>query len=507
MYLGVIETQGNQAYVFSSNREKAIRGASELLFRSTTDWVIDAVTGTTADRSFDDRAKILREHGTVGSTTAFVIATSGRAVVIDAEFSRIEAIINHVTARALREAPGLLVAGSIVPLDLDTHRGFDTAFHDARSRLAMNITSLGPRQGRSCNIPFIRVCNETGLAASELDRTKNSWVSYQLHAHTTATSSSRSRLESLVGSNFASSVDNVADGKNWRAVFYADGNAIGRLFGALSDMVVDDSLGPRAANLQHLKAYQEFSLALEQATELSLIDAASSLSDGRVMPILLGGDDVIAQVSANRAVDFAVAYLEFFEQHSQKAVSVLKEYARPGVDVPEYLTSSAGIAIVKAHFPFSAASNLAEELLNSAKTAKEDGRRSTFDFHVSYDSTAADLASIRSMRTSLDGVKLWGGPYAIDDRGTSVSRPNSALKLAIDAIDSVHGRSQIQHMKEAARRSGAEFASAVSNALHIGDRDSQRIGAIETLAKEFDGHLLLHDAMEIADIDRKVREL
>jgi len=504
MFLALIETQGNQAFVFSSNREKAIRGASELLFRSTTDWVIDALIGVTADRSFDQRADFLRGQQPVGSSTILVVATSGRAVLVDSERSRLESIVRGVTARALREAPGLLVAGSIAALDLNARRGFDAAFHEARSRLAANITSLGPRHGRSPNVPFVRLCNETGLAASELDRTKNSWVSYQLHAHTTATSVSRSRLESLVGDNFASSVDEVADGRNWRAVVHADGNTIGRLFGALSDVVAEDSADPRVANLRHIEAYREFSLALEQATERALLEATASLPDGKAMPILLGGDDVIVQVSANRAIDFTTTYLEAFERHSRGATAVLNRYARPGLDLPEQLTACAGVSIVKAHFPFSAASNLAAELLDSAKTAKDSGRRSAFDIHVSYDSTSADLNSVRSTRTTSDGVKLWGGPYTTDETVSAKSRPVSVLKSMIAALDSTRARSQIQQMKEAARRSRAEFAASVTNALHIAGSNSKRVGAIETLAKEFDGHLLLVDAIEIADIDRKV---
>jgi hypothetical protein len=288
------------------------------------------------------------------------------------------------------------------------------------------------------------------LAASEVDRAKNRSVSYQFHAQINAMSSSRSRLESLVGDNFVSSVDEVALDDNWRAVIHADGNGIGRMFGALSELF-DSSSGPRSANLHHIEGYREFSLALERATENALVEATAALPDGRVMPILLGGDDVIAQVSAHRALDFARSYLTAFERHSIDPIGVLRKYSRPGSALPERLTSCAGVSIVKSHFPFSSASDLASELLESAKSAKDDGRSSALDVHITYDSTAADLESIRQSRISADGLKLWGGPYRVDATSSPTARSLADLDTALASLGAAGARSQIQQMKEAAR--------------------------------------------------------
>lgn len=502
MFFALVETQGNQPYVFSSNREKAIRGASELLFRSTTDWVIDAVSGSRAERDFQGRAAFLRGQNEVGLAHSVIVATSGRAVVIGPDRARLESVVSSVTSRALREAPGMLVAGAVVPLDLDDVKGFDASFHLARTRLSSNITAIGPRNSRSATLPFLRPCDETGLAASERDRAKNRSVSNQFHAQSIATSSSRSRLESLAGDNFAAAVDDVTGDDSWRAVMHADGNGIGRIFGSLCDLFAQEGDG-RQANVHHMEGYREFSLALEYATEQALLEATTSLGDGSVMPILLGGDDIIVQVSAHRAIDFACAYLMAFEKHSEEAVSVLRSYARPGSALPDRLTSSAGVSIVKAGFSFSSASDLAAQLLESAKRAKNEGRTSSVDIHVSYDSTSADLETIRSMRTSSDGLRLWGGPYVIGRPESTVARSISVLQESMAALSQAKARSQIQQMKEAARKDRAALTIATTNALHVSGSDSPRSRAIETLAAEHDGHVVLIDALELADISRK----
>lgn len=503
VFFALIETQGNQRYVFSSNREKAVRGASELLFRSTTDWVIDAVTGTRRSRSLDERASWIRSQGPIGDGVHVVVATSGRAALIATDGAALSNVVTDITSRALREAPGLTVAGAVVDLDLDARRGFDDAFHRARVRLGPNSAMQRPAAARHPLRPVVRTCDETGLAATRLDRSKNRWVSAQFGSQVAASGSSWNRL---AGSSaiLADNVDEVVGERSWRAVVYADGNGVGRIFSELAARFAPDHLGAREGNLNHIEGYRELSLELERATEDAFTEALTlaGLPEGSVMPILLGGDDIIAQVAAAWAVPFTRGYLEAFERTTAAAGAVVARYSRStDGETPRHFTACAGVAVVKAHFPFGSAADLAESLLDSAKTAKDSGRVSAFDFHVSYDSTSSDLDVVRGRRTAADGLRLWGGPYVLAD-STAVGTVVARLDSACDALQTGGNGTQVHAMREAARVGKVRLAHALDNAITVAG-GGRRADAMATLAEVADDRVLLLDALELGDIERK----
>ena len=83
------------------------------------------------------------------------------------------------------------------------------------------------------------------------------------------------------------------------------------------------------------------------------------------------------------------------------------------------LSSCAGVAIVKPHFPFHAAYELAEDLLQSAKQVKQKVQMpcSALDYHVLYDASGADLQRIRShLKVDNGATVLVGRPYVVTPR-------------------------------------------------------------------------------------------
>ena len=93
----------------------------------------------------------------------------------------------------------------------------------------------------------------------------------------------------------------------------------------------------------------------------------------------------------------------------------------------ECLSACAGIAIIKPHFPFSVAYELAEDLMQSAKKVKkivvntETNKPypcSALDFHILYDSSDVELDIIRQKLTikhETDTTLLYTRPYVITD--------------------------------------------------------------------------------------------
>lgn len=110
----LVETSGNQGYLFATNKLKENVGASELTWRAGTRWVLEAAKEQGGPELKADDPGKLRES--LKSSAAkdgieVVIATSGKALLVVNERERGKAIVAAVTRRALEEGPGLDLAG------------------------------------------------------------------------------------------------------------------------------------------------------------------------------------------------------------------------------------------------------------------------------------------------------------------------------------------------------------------------------------------------------------
>jgi hypothetical protein len=143
--------------------------------------------------------------------------------------------------------------------------------------------------------------------------------------------------------------------RNHLATVYADGNAIG----AFLDRVAQHG-DP------NLKA--DISAAISAATRESLLAATARALETQsgerlpVIPHIVGGDDLVASVAADRAWPFVTTYLEEFGRRMRSIKGVPPDLLEP---VPP--TASAGVVFTHFKFPFRRAVELAEGLLRDAK--------------------------------------------------------------------------------------------------------------------------------------------
>lgn len=176
---------------------------------------------------------------------------------------------------------------------------------------------------------------------------------------------------------------------------YADGNGLGRL--------IEDELTSEGA-------LREFSRILEESILAAVAAAVGpAVANGLpIVPVLIGGDDVIlitpAQVALPAAARLCVAFGEEIASRLDAAVSA--QSLRFEGEAPQ-VTMSAGVALAKASHPIFALRELAEDLQVSAKRQSADlrrlglGQQPTLDFRVISSSSANTWDQVRKRELRL----------------------------------------------------------------------------------------------------------
>ena len=424
-FLVLIQTAGNQAFIFATNKLRENVGASEITAAAGTDFVHCALAGRSGVQT--------------------IVSTSGKALLLVPSHDVGKEIVRSVTSHAVTNAPGLEVRGAIVEVkDFDkpgTLHHAVRAVHERHAQLAGRVPS--PRE-RFLRLPVVADCATSGLPASVMVRegTKPidiSAVTVEKRQHAIAgwnrireavgpiTNEDRERFRLAPGPDVLDEM-----GLEWHAVIHADGNGLGQVFLNFQDYLPGGASG--YSNEDYAECLRKFSKALDEATQNAFRTALGQLADRTprtrylpVVPLVLGGDDLTVICDGRFAVQLARDFLRAFERETTGlAKSVGLENA------PERFTSCAGVAIIKPHYPFHAAYDLAEQLLEKAKDAKKHNL-SALDFHVLYDTASSDLDSIRD-KLRIGGASLVTRPYVttrnpvpawarrrdIDDLGTRI---------------------------------------------------------------------------------------
>lgn len=421
-----LEVRGNQRFIFDTNKLRLNIGASQLLYAATQDWVHESVA-------------VESETATVD----ILLSTSGRALLATTDPEVLRRILRRVSHRALEEAPGLNITGSITRLgDHKEKTPGASATRLGRALRSMSaenerLAGLIPAGGaRFAQLPILEVCGLSGFPVErtvhiEADRRRVSEVTYRKDA---ASKKGHARIgrqffgetgDEEVGAGRVRDLntleDTIREGSDvgWLALVAIDGSGIGGLFIDLADRAAAENSGANddALDLIHLERMSRLSRTLTEASDVALREALASVDNSAqlAIPIVAGGDDIAILCAAHVACPLTEAYLSGFEQ----ATSGLDPDLLSG---RKRLSACAGIAVIKPHFPFHAAHSLAEELLSSAKEAAKSAVAGTvgepipsaIDIHVLADSVFTGLETIRQFRVSRDResvIDLWGGPY------------------------------------------------------------------------------------------------
>jgi hypothetical protein len=440
MNLVLIETSGNQAYIFATTKLRENVGASELTARVCTEFVKDAIQTQRGRPPGDwlDPAKY-PPIGDGGNPIEVILAVSGKTLLLVRDASLGRAIVQHVTLRALKEAPGLEVFGAVSE-DFDFGHG---SLHQVIGKIHQRFERIRSRlpgaSARFQRIPVVAECVSSGLPAARMptqgdglpaDRQKP--YAAQTYAKLSAGPMWRDRLNQLLtrndrdGIQLPDGVDGLEGlGADWVAIVHADGNGLGQVF------LDFERVARTADNRDYVNKLRAFSLALNECTEKAFCHALGVLTPRRgqvpVVPLVLGGDDLTVVCDGRQALAFTEAFVNAFKRETRGHGSV-------NSILPEGVTSSAGIAIVKPHFPFFAGYQLADDLLKSAKLLKP---AAAIDYHILYDSSGPDLERIRrelTIDTGDNPALLVARPYWVSDNSSHPHRTLAALKERLKAV-------------------------------------------------------------------------
>lgn len=378
-FLVLIESGSNQSWIFQSTRRKFQVGASAIIKR-LPDWVEVAI-----DTQPTDAVDVL-------------VSTSSKVVLLVDSPKTGQQVIQAVTERCLVEAPGLDVWGVVedpgqIHLTAPERLSALQARHGSWRWCRVNP------QLRSPMGPFLQQCAATALAAITLTTSPdapNAAPSVPISDTTKrAFDAARDARESwqtqygLPDGALLAKPDDEISNDGWVAVIHADGNGVGDILDRISSF----------------DQYRTFSNALEEATAAAFTEAAEATHaraqsaatpiSGWLIPLVLGGDDLTVVCDARLAIPFVRAYLRAFEvKTSDERLLIDDELSRVG-----HLTASAGVAVVKPHYPFHSAYELVEELASSAKQIKQySPSASAYDLHVLHDSISRPLDQIRNSK-------------------------------------------------------------------------------------------------------------
>ncbi|MEP7341951.1 MAG: hypothetical protein ABI977_29740 [Acidobacteriota bacterium] len=459
MHLVLIETSGNQNYIFATNKLRENVGASELTYRVGTEWVLNAVKRNGGADLWDEKADQLRINlfNQSGKSQQggieVILATSGKAMLLVETEQIGKQIVREVTRQALQDAPGIDVCG-IISNSFDWNQPLGGIVNQTHKQLEQTRAHRPGAAMRFLRLPVVRECATSGLPAAEWDPgipngeppAPRSKLSLNKRG---SIGSYKTRMGKLLSrknikGNFAANIDELEKYCDWLAVVHADGNGVGQIFrdfwensGCKARLESEETV--EDVNREYVNLYRKFSIALDVCTEEAFTFALKSLLKWKdklrslqrikenrddvlpILPILLGGDDLTLVCDGQAALQFTRDFLIEFEKQTatlqtenkelQRELSgVIPRIAEKALNIPQ-LSASAGVAIVKPHFPFSAAYHLAEQLTISAKKMRP---HSALDFHALYDASGSNLDRIREKLQCDEGkTRLYGRPYVV----------------------------------------------------------------------------------------------
>lgn len=564
--LTILDTASIQSYIFGSNELRENIGASELVYRATKLWAFEALEAVLGNRhninmgdvkaddvDFYDHDFAIEQAQQSGPAAEVLYAGGGNTVILfggDNSLETAKTFVNTLSRRVLRDAPGLnLYAAHGSVQELSTGQALTDAIDMVFKELAQIKEAL-PGPTPLLGLSVTAACTSTGLPANavmnpthymqEAEREPDRIVSNQVIAKWNAARTKsekeqapqegepvRSATQRLrkhfkdIQPEFhwtdnLDKIGNLGRGESYIAVVHADGNGMGIRMREYSIASSDGSARDYIVKMRNFSlALQKTALAALNQTVTELLKAVTrTLNKGELpqyaskegkkyfpfRPIVFGGDDVTWVCAGPWGLPLAKHYLQALEEGDPL----------PDGKLPY---ASAGVTIVKTHYPFSRAYEMSEALLKSAKARvkdrKPDKLASGIDWHFTTTGLSGDLEDIREREYTVRAGSLLMRPLVWQQDNVFDWR-NWANFLAL--LREFQGenwkdrRNKIHALREALRGGDNAVQQFVTIYLSSEEKkENQKLPALSGFPEKHnttgwvDGRCLYFDAIEMHD--------
>lgn len=506
-YLYGAAVQGIQSFIFQTNKLNEIVGASEIVAQICTNKFCELLYGSSGNLT-----KTMEED------TNFIVHAAGNIKYIFDKKEDCAKIVREFPKKVMTYAPGITISQAVVDLE-------DGKFHDAVDDLEkrLQIQRNKPMRSVTLGLIGIRRSRSTGLPAVKAvepkTKDKNSTPEKEFldegsvqkrEASNTIELCKRSFGEHIDSGQVAFNVEDITDKNNWIAIIHADGNGLGQIVQQVGE---DKDL------------FKRFSEDLDRDTVEAAQIAYASIKDRingakriPIRPIVLSGDDFTAICRADLALDYTEAFIKAFEE---KTTGIFKEYENKSNkvvfsagDFRDRMTACAGIAYIKASYPFYYGYQLAEALCSEAKKdAKEKESikkgeelpQSCIMFHKVQDSFNESYEDIVKRELSpAKGYSLKFGPYYIKEKADrwTVDRLKEACRK-LEGEDGNKVKSTIRKWLSALYQDSGKASQLIQRAQLLYE-GNDILTTLNSAVKTENGRIPAYDMLVINTINNQV---
>ena len=490
--LAIYDLRGIQKFIFHTNAVKEIIGGSAIVSTLLEDALRAFIETRGYKKSLlewygDDKPKVFRFYNDKTDTLCYEVlyCGGGNLLVVWKTEELARDAGRFMSKYVLEKAYSLSLSYATVKMSDSYQKDYAQLCHNLDA-----IKSMGYRAIPVSGCPFSVAEQGTGLPA--VMRSGDERISTETYLKREA---AKPVYEEHSSKRYCLKIDDITTGmdKNYVAVVHIDGNSMGM---RIRDRLASCKDYPSAV-YEMRKLSRRISDTFKKALDETVDNQNKKKNEKLVLrPIICAGDDITficrADIAIDMVRDFICKIESCFMCDTVDGKTDLKHYA---------FSACAGIAYVRAHFPFYTAYELCEQLCAQAKKkakaeTPENGAVGSFlDFHIVSGSVLDDIEGIRETEyINAQGYSLLQRPLNCAKDSESKDSVNTLLKN-MEKFDALPRRWVKQ-----ARNAYCTGEGEILGVFKQADVYEGRSLATDGKAFDKDNKALYFDALELMDM-------